>query len=196
MKLEHIILAGDSAGGHLSTSVAMLAILRGFRKPDSIFAHYPVLFADFKAFPSLLLTIDEWLLSETFMSCVFGCFMRNGGNPKINPILSPFVAPDTLLNHLPRMYMTCCQADPLRDQSVGFLERLLKADYGTTPRRCKLFYMKEYVHGHCSFDFKMGVTEYAKATKIIIEGFKELFEFAENPNDPRLKTDVHPSKAD
>lgn len=128
MKLEHIIFAGDSAGGHLATSVAMLAILRGFRRPDSIFAHYPVFACDVRFFPSALLCMDEWLLSEAFMGCVMSCFLRNGGNPEISPICTPMMAPEGLLNLLPRVFMTCCEADPLRDQSVAFLDRLLKAD--------------------------------------------------------------------
>jgi acetyl esterase/lipase len=74
MKLEHIIFAGDSAGGHLTVSVALLVILRGFRKPDAIFSHYPCFSTEVRFFPSVLLTMDEWLLSDAFMSCVMSCF--------------------------------------------------------------------------------------------------------------------------
>lgn len=115
MKLEHIILTGDSAGGHLSVSVALLAILRGFRAPDSIFAHYPVMACDVRFFPSGLLSVDEWLLSEAFLGCVMSCFLRNGGNADKNPVVTPILAPDQLLNLLPRVYFTACEADVLRD---------------------------------------------------------------------------------
>lgn len=153
MKLEHIIFAGDSAGGHLTLSVAMLCALRGFRPPDSIFSHYPVVVSDFTYFfPSTMLAVDEWLLSEAFMSCVLSCFLRNGGNADKNAICSPILAPDRLLNMLPRVYMTCCEADILRDHAILFLERLLKADKFNKHLRTKLFYMKEYVHGFVSFE--------------------------------------------
>ena len=115
MKLEHIIFAGDSAGGHLTMSVAVLAILRGFRKPDSIFSHYPAFSTEVSFLPSALLSVDEWLLTEAFMGCVMGCFLRNGGNPDVSVLASPMVAPEALLNLLPRVFMTCCEADPLRD---------------------------------------------------------------------------------
>lgn len=52
MKLEHIILAGDSAGGHLAVAVAFLAVIRGFRKPDGILVHYPVFSVDPRFYPS------------------------------------------------------------------------------------------------------------------------------------------------
>lgn len=101
MKLDKIIFAGDSAGGHLTTSVALLAILRGFRPPDGIMSLYPVYTCEMQFFPSNLLAIDEWLLSEAFMSAVMSSFMRNGGNPEKSPILSPIKAPNRLLNMLP-----------------------------------------------------------------------------------------------
>jgi len=63
MKLEHIILAGDSAGGHLAVAVSYLAIIRGFRRPDGILVHYPVFSVDPKFYPSTLLAMDEELLS-------------------------------------------------------------------------------------------------------------------------------------
>lgn len=63
-----MILAGDSAGGHLCMTVAMLAALRGFRQPDGILCHYPVFCVDEKRFfPSVLLSVDEDLLSSSFL---------------------------------------------------------------------------------------------------------------------------------
>jgi acetyl esterase/lipase len=46
MDVKHIILAGDSAGGHLAVAVTFLAILRGFRKPDGLLLYYPVFSID------------------------------------------------------------------------------------------------------------------------------------------------------
>ena len=64
MDVKHIILAGDSAGGHLAVSVSILSAIRGFRKPDGILLHYPVFSIDSQRFfPSMLLSMDEELLS-------------------------------------------------------------------------------------------------------------------------------------
>lgn len=53
MDIKHFILVGDSAGGHLATSVSLLAAIRGFRIPDGIVMHYPVFTMDiFRFFPS------------------------------------------------------------------------------------------------------------------------------------------------
>jgi acetyl esterase/lipase len=66
MKLEQIIFAGDSAGGHLTVSVTNLCLLRGFRPPDGIMAIYPCMHTDMRLSPSACLMIDDWLLSENF----------------------------------------------------------------------------------------------------------------------------------
>lgn len=64
MKPNKIVLAGDSAGGHLAVTVSMLAAIRGFRIPDAIVTHYPVFNIDTKVFyPSMLLACDEELLN-------------------------------------------------------------------------------------------------------------------------------------
>jgi acetyl esterase/lipase len=154
MKIEHIIFAGDSAGGHLTFAVALLAILRGFKKPDGILSHYPVYSIGDRFYPSNLLAIDEWLLSLPFMGCVKSCFQRNGGNPDESPIMSPMCATDKLLNLLPQVILFACEIDPLRDQAILMLDRLLRADNYQTPDRAKLIFMKEYAHGFCSFDIK------------------------------------------
>lgn len=114
MDIKHIILAGDSAGGHLAVSVSMLAAVRGFRMPDGIMALYPVLTLDQQRFfPSSLLAIDDNLLSQPFMNMFHACMLRNRPNP--SPILSPLLASPKLLNLLPQMRMFACELDCLRD---------------------------------------------------------------------------------
>lgn len=117
------------------------------------------------------------------MSCVFSCFLRNGGNAKVNPILSPNNAPDCLLNELPRIVLTACEADVLRDQAIYFLDRLLRADGGRTKDRARMIFFKDYIHGFNNFDMKHGgVHEYHVGTGVMIQAFKDLFESLEcNP---------------
>ena len=115
MKIEHIVLAGDSAGAHLATCVTMLAILRGFRKPDGLLIHYPVFSINSKFFPSSLLSFDDELLRTSFLKFALGCFTNKGGNQEECPLLSPMVACDALLNRLPNMIIFASQCDVLRD---------------------------------------------------------------------------------
>ena len=81
MDIQQIILAGDSAGGHLASSVSFLSCLRGFRKPDGVIMLYPVFSVGTKFYPSTLLSLDEELLSTTFLKFVLACFTKNISNP-------------------------------------------------------------------------------------------------------------------
>ena len=176
LKVKKWFFAGDSAGGHLTVSVAELAILRGFRKPDGLFAHYPAFSLDMLFLPSNLLVLDEWLLTETFISVVFGCFTRNGGDRDRSPILSPNNAPDCLIKLLPQITMTACEADMLRDHAVYFLQRLLRADPSRDPEWSKLIYLQDYPHGFNNFDVRrIGVSEFQRGTELTVEAFRAMF---------------------
>ena len=97
-------------------TVTMLAALRGFRRPDAILCHYPVFCIDpHRFFPSMLLAVDEELLSSSFMVFALTCFTRNGGKTDTNPILSPSNAPNALLKLLPNVKLMPSEIDPLRD---------------------------------------------------------------------------------
>ena len=115
LDIQQIILAGDSAGGHLAMSVTILSILRGFRKPDAILCHYPVFSIDEKRFfPSTLLSVDEELLSSCFLKFALACFNREKADP-CNPVMSPLHAPTEILKRLPICKFMVAQIDALRD---------------------------------------------------------------------------------
>lgn len=176
MELEHVILAGDSAGAHLAVSVSMLALVRGFRKPNGILIHYPVFSVGTKFYPSHSLALDEELLSQTFLFFVMACFMKNGGNPDHSPIASPIIAPKALLNALPNMIIFGAETDVLRDQGIHFLHRVLEADEYKTKDRAKMYYMKEHMHGWCNLNTKVvGVDEYKNGTELTAACFRRMF---------------------
>ena len=102
MDIDKIVFCGDSAGGHLTLSITMLSILRGFRQPDALVSIYPVLTLDMKHFfPSTMMMSDDELISFGFVSFCSACVVRRGGNPEQNPIMSPILANDALLQALP-----------------------------------------------------------------------------------------------
>ena len=102
MDLKTIVFAGDSAGGHLTHSVTMLAMLRGFRLPDGLMTLYPVLSLKItEFFPSNLMMIDDEIISTGFLTFCAACVVRKGGNPDVNPLASPIHAPDFMLRQMP-----------------------------------------------------------------------------------------------
>ena len=68
IKTDKIILVGDSAGGNLVTATTIMAIERGFRKPDMLVLAYPALsLSKFRFTPSLLLAVDDTFLPYSFL---------------------------------------------------------------------------------------------------------------------------------
>jgi hormone-sensitive lipase len=68
IKPDKIILVGDSAGGNLITATTLLAIERGFRKPDGLILCYPAMsLSKLRFVPSLLLATDDQLLPYPFL---------------------------------------------------------------------------------------------------------------------------------
>ena len=114
--IQKIVLAGDSAGGHLTMSVTNLCLLRGIRPPDGLLVLYPVLTLSLTTFfPSSLMMADDEILSSGFISFCSACITRKGGNPDADPILSPLVSPDAMLRLLPPTQFVVCEIDGLRD---------------------------------------------------------------------------------
>ena len=150
----------------------MLAALRGFRRPDAILCHYPVFCIDpMRFFPSMLLAVDEELLSSSFMQFALTCFTRNGGKTDTNPILSPSNAPNALLKMLPSVKLMPSEIDPLRDQAFYFAHRLLK-----NGGKCEIYLMKDHIHGFNNIDTNyVGVNEFRRATTLTESLFREQF---------------------
>lgn len=74
------------------------------------------------------------------------------------------------------MVIFCSEVDVLRDHSILFLDKILKADGYQDKKRCQLFYMREYIHGFCSMDTKhVGVEEFNNGTMLTCTKFREMF---------------------
>jgi acetyl esterase/lipase len=97
--------------------------------------------------------------------------MKNGGNPKTNPLLSPVFCPDNILAKFPPTTIMACEADPLRDPSYQFALRLKKLGVDS-----KLYLMKEYIHGFNSFDMKLGISEYHNGTILTEDIMREMLD--------------------
>ena len=172
-------------------TVTMLAVLRGFRKPDGILCHYPVFGIDEnRFFPSLLLAVDEELLSSCFMKFALACFTRKGGSA-VNPIMSPMHAPPDLIKELPPCKFMAAQIDGLRDQSFYMALKILK-----NGGQADIQVMQDFIHGFCNMDTNhFGINEYRRGTEITTSLFRQLFLEADEkrhknpPEIPQYKPD-------
>ena len=136
-------------------------MLRGFRLPDGVFAHYPVFSSEPTLFrPSQLLSIDDEVLSSAFIMFASACMLRNCDDISNNCILSPIVAPDAMLKRIPPCRIMASENDCLRDESYEMALRILKLQGS-----CRLIIMKDYIHAFNNFDRNLkGVEEYRRAT--------------------------------
>merc|ERR1712018_178729 len=117
-------------------------------RPDAIMCHYPVFSVDInRFFPSLLISLDEELLSAGFMMFALACFSRKGGNPDKSPIMSPIYAPNKIIQLLPPCHFMVAEIDGLRDQSYAMALRILK-----NQGQVNISHMKDYIHGFCNLD--------------------------------------------
>jgi len=116
LDIDKWIFTGDSAGGHLTFSVTMLALLRGFRRPDGIFSHFPVYTLSNRFFnPSLLNRFDDDIVNLGSYYYMRGSFTRKGGDCERSVLVSPQVAPDEMLKRFPPCKIMAVEYDWLRD---------------------------------------------------------------------------------
>ena len=116
MDIDKVVVVGDSAGGQLAIVVSLLSILRKFKKPDGLILPYPVCSSNISHFmPSMLLSIDDYLLQSNLMMYVLAAFTKNGGDTSKNCIMSPIYTPKSILKMLPPTRILVCEVDPLRD---------------------------------------------------------------------------------
>lgn len=174
MDIEKIVLAGDSAGGHLTQSVTLLAMLRGFRLPDGLLTLYPVLSLNMNSFfPSNLMMSDDEVISTGFLIFCSSCVLRKGGNGDVNPVMSPIIAPDCMLRRIPPTHFLVCEIDGLRDQVYAMAIRMLKQG-----GRVHIHNFAEFVHGWCNMDTNglTAINEFRRATNTVVAIFRELLD--------------------
>ena len=120
MDIDKFVFAGDSAGGQMTYSVTLLAMLRGFRLPDGILSMYPWFCLDLQTFyPSTLIAADEEIISSGLLTFCVACSTRKGGNPAVSLLASPIIAPDAMLRIMPKTHFIVNEIDGIRDQAYA-----------------------------------------------------------------------------
>eukprot|EP00092_Neocalanus_flemingeri_P034140 GFUD01037127.1.p1 GENE.GFUD01037127.1~~GFUD01037127.1.p1 ORF type:complete len:459 (-),score=76.84 GFUD01037127.1:87-1301(-) len=139
---KKIILAGDSAGGNLITSLTLKTITNCIRIPDALLLSYASLLTQFYPSPSRLLTLmDPLLMTPTMVKCLNAYTDPNYldslprslenelelGTSEQNIFLSPLLAEQNLLKHFPKTVFIETDVDACLDENVQFCSKLLEA---------------------------------------------------------------------
>lgn len=121
LKEGPVILAGDSAGGNTSAALARTLKDRDIRGHVLI---YPGLGGRKLGLPSLTECADAPMLNAAELE--YYSTMRSGGSPpEDDPTFVPLAADD--LSGLPPCFVSAAGVDPLRDDGVEYVRRLIGA---------------------------------------------------------------------
>ena len=119
---QQIILAGDSAGGYLSSVVSLQAIQNNMPLPKAQLLIYPMTDMRMQT-ESYQLFAENLLLTRKLMAYFIGHYLNSEGE-KTDPLASPLLAADDNLKKMPRTILTVAGFDPLHDEGLAFYEKL------------------------------------------------------------------------
>lgn len=127
-----IALCGDSAGGNIACTMAMVAgrYAMGIRHLAMI---YPVLDAA-RASPSQRAFADGYLLSGAGMKWFWDCYLGDSAHSG-NPLASPLAASPAELSALPPVSISTAEFDILRDEGEAFAAHLRQVGIAVSLRR-------------------------------------------------------------
>eukprot|EP00178_Gracilaria_changii_P003818 TRINITY_DN157_c0_g1_i1.p1 TRINITY_DN157_c0_g1~~TRINITY_DN157_c0_g1_i1.p1 ORF type:complete len:754 (+),score=105.68 TRINITY_DN157_c0_g1_i1:5435-7696(+) len=124
---ERVVFAGDSAGGNLAVSMALLADELGVRAPDAVCVAYPALHVKSAWSPSRLLSFFDPMLPLSVLELCLKSYVGEENADCNSALLSPTLASDEQLRCLPPITLLCGSLDPLLDDSALFAHRLRDA---------------------------------------------------------------------
>ncbi|MBL0497056.1 alpha/beta hydrolase [Aeromonas caviae] len=127
---ERILLAGDSAGGHLALVTTLRLKEAGEALPAALLLLYPMLDALGES-PSYDEFGDDCLITRDMLLSGFEAYL--GALPARHPEASPLYHP--ALDGLPPTHIVTAQYDPLRDEGEALYGKLLQAGVSATCQR-------------------------------------------------------------
>lgn len=174
IKYKKLIVMGDSAGGTLALCMTAMAIERNFKVPDFVMPLYPATSISHEHFyPSLINLMDDFILTTKAILFIMKVYMPEGQplEGSTNPYLSPSKISDEVLAKFPPIKIITGGIDPLRDDSVLLLHRLLK-----NKAQASIIEMKNMPHGFLSLGNKKKgeITSVDKAKNIVFDILKQV----------------------
>ena len=178
MKIDNIILSGDSAGGTLVLALTFLLIAINkyekinIRLPDLVLAEYPCCDTSIRNMSlSMLISLQDPLLHDKLLKYCNECY-RNDYLIEEDPFLNPVKANELLIKDLPRTRFFLGTLDPLRDDSVRLIYKISKFD----DLNVKTYEFKGYGHGFYALE-----SEILKTNPELLL-YKEIIEFLNERN--------------
>ena len=183
---KKVVVTGDSAGGTLSICLTLMAIKRGFRVPDGLHPIYPSVVSTRNHFtPSVLNAWDDMLLSAAFLNYVLRSYQptdpENFYLGSKHCYLSPLLADNSDLSKLPKTRIAIAGIDPLRDDSILLLNKLLSLSVDA-----KAIEFSFLPHGFMSFKLPLGqgIDEALEAIEKSAEVLRELLGIEDGDEEP------------
>lgn len=124
IKINKLIVAGDSAGGNFALSLTNLLIVTKKRIPDMLILAYPAVHLSMNCIsPSTFIALEDVILPYALLKCSLDSYL-GAVNGDQNYFASPGLIQDDVLKYLPMTHIYLGSNDPLRDQSLRFASRL------------------------------------------------------------------------
>lgn len=125
---QRVAVGGDSAGGNLSTVVALMARDRGARAPIFQLLIYPATDYHLADYPSYRENADGYFLTRDDMVWFWNHYLNDEADAA-NPYACPMRA--TSLGGLPAALVITAEFDPLRDEGEAYAARLRESEVPT-----------------------------------------------------------------
>lgn len=125
IKLENIFLVGDSAGGNLVLSLTYLLIILEKRLPTALILAYPAMRISLTSMScSMLNVLNDIILPYHLLKYCLESYRREY-LVEDDPFVSPLLMNPKVMAHLPPVRIICGSSDPLRDDALVFLNKLM-----------------------------------------------------------------------
>jgi len=172
LKLNTVLVAGDSAGGNLAMALTLRAIHSNFRVPDGLLLGYPALNLSISSFtPSLLTSMDDLILTYSFLNVCISSYIPPDADPTKDPYLSPSLVTDEDLKKFPPIRIMSAGMDPLRDESYKLMYRLIKLK-----KDARMIEYRMLPHGFWSFYSVHNLKEFEISLDSAVNAITELIE--------------------
>jgi len=129
---EKIILSGDSSGGNFVLALTFLIIAinkyegKNIRLPDYLLPLYPACHTGIKNMSlSLASSFEDFMLNIKSLLYINKAYREYYPND-LDPFLNPSEVTEDILKYLPKTTFLCATNDPLRDDTVRLIRKIIK----------------------------------------------------------------------